>query len=70
MSEFDKFISCWLKFRRVDNIQQLEEDCQQLICKFFNAIANDDPSFTEDLEEDIQYCRKFERKVLIPGVIQ
>ena len=69
MSEFDKFISCWLKFRRVDNIQQLEGDCQQLICKFFNAIANDDPSFTEDLE-DIQYCRKFERRVIAPGVIQ
>ena len=69
MSEFDKFISCWLKFRRVDNIQQLEEDCQQLICKFFNVIANDDPSFTEDLE-DIQYCRKFERRVIAPGVIQ
>jgi len=69
MNDFDRFINCWLKFRRVDNIQQLEGDCQQLICKFFNAIANDDPSFTEDLE-DIQYCRKFERKVLIPGVIQ
>lgn len=67
MSEFDRFINCWLKFRRVDSIKQLEEDCQQLICKFFNAI--DDPSFTEDLEEDIQYCRKFERKIMIPGVI-
>jgi len=68
MNDFDRFINCWLKFRKVDNIQQLEGDCQQLICKFFNAIANDDPSFTEDLE-DIQYCRKFER-VIVPGVIQ
>nr|WP_011229445.1 hypothetical protein [Sulfolobus sp. NOB8H2]CAA09133.1 hypothetical protein [Sulfolobus sp. NOB8H2] len=69
MSEFDKFIQCWLKFRRVDHIQRLSEDCQQFICKFFNAIANDDPSFTEDIEEDIEYCKKFERRAIVPGVI-
>ncbi|ACR42199.1 hypothetical protein [Saccharolobus islandicus] len=69
MSEFDRFINCWLKFRKVDSIKQLEEDCQQLICKFFNAIANDDKEFANDLEEDIEYCRKFERRVTVPGAI-
>ena len=58
MSELDRFINCWLKYRKVDSVRQLDGECQQLICKFINAIANDDKDFVEELKEDVEYCSR------------
>ena len=67
----EKIAGCWVKYRKVLHVGDLEECCRHVICTFLLKIAEDDSTFIDDMElgEDVSYCRKFERKVLIPGVL-
>nr|WP_011225212.1 hypothetical protein [Sulfolobus islandicus]CAG38254.1 hypothetical protein [Sulfolobus islandicus] len=70
MSEFDRFINCWLKFRRVYSVKDLDDDCKHVMCVFLLKIKEDDESFIDDLEirEDVEYCERVERKIIL-GVV-
>ncbi|BFI75414.1 hypothetical protein [Sulfurisphaera ohwakuensis] len=56
--------SCWVRFRRVYSVEELDDECKHIICTFLLKIAEDDGEFATDLElqDDLQLCQKFERK--------
>ena len=56
----DSIVKCWVKFRRVQTVTDLDESCREVICTFLLAIAQDDPTAYDDpeLSEDIALCSK------------
>ena len=56
----DIISSCWVKFRRVQTVTELDDQCKHVICTFLLKIATDDPTAFDDpeLAADIQICRK------------
>ncbi|BAB66405.1 hypothetical protein STK_13444 [Sulfurisphaera tokodaii str. 7] len=67
----EKIADCWVRFRRVMHVSELDEDCKHVICTFLLKIAEDDKDFIDDLEirEDVEFCQKSERKPVVPGVL-
>ena len=56
----DVVAGCWVKFRRVQSVEELDEDCRSVICALLLRIAQDDPTWRDDpeLSEDIAICSK------------
>jgi uncharacterized protein YutD len=66
-----KIAHCWVEYRKVSHVQDLDEYCRYAICAFLLKIAEDDRDFVEDLElqEEVSYCNKYIGRVIVPGVI-
>lgn len=60
----DVVAGCWVKFRRVQTVRELDEGCKDVICTFLLKIAADDPTAYEDpeLREDLAACSKVGRE--------